>query len=114
MKIVKHTKEELARRQTGLHHLHRPRRRAAGDRNLVTDDHNGIRHLIGEETWANAHLMRSAAQSLAALKAMLGKAHKQKGNDQYPKPIEQAESAIVLAEAGFPTTSDGDDELGFL
>lgn len=74
-------------------------------------DHNGIKHVIGDETWANAYLMRSAAQLLAALEAMLGKAYKQNWNDQYPEVIEQAQGAIALAKAGYPSTSDGDDDL---
>jgi hypothetical protein len=77
-------------------------------------DHNGIKHVIGEETWANAYLMRSAPQLLAALEAMLGKAHKQNWNDQYPELIEQAESAIALAKAGYPSIPDGDDNLEWL
>ncbi|MEG5263278.1 hypothetical protein TRP66_03115 [Pseudomonas sp. JDS28PS106] len=74
-------------------------------------DHNGIKHVIGEETWANAYLMRSAPQLLATLKEMLGKAYKQNWNDHYPELIEQAEKVVALAKAGYPSECDGDEEI---
>lgn len=79
--------------------------------NLGAMDHNGIKWVIGEETWANAYLLRSAPELLAALEAMLGKARKQNWNDQYPEVVEQAEKAIAVAKAGYPTTFEGDGDL---
>ena len=80
-----------------------------GIANLIPIDHNGMKHVIGDETWANAYLMRTAPQLLAALEAMLGKAYKQGWNDQYPELVEQAEQVIALAKAGTPT--DCGDEM---
>lgn len=74
-------------------------------------DHNGIKHVIGDETWSNAYLMRSAPQLLAALEEMLGKAYKQNWNDQYPQLVEQAEQVIKLAKAGYPGVCDGDEVM---
>lgn len=76
---------------------------------LAPMDHNGMKYVIGDETWANAYLMRTAPQLLETLEAMLGKAYKQGWNDQYPELVEQAEQVIALAKAGTPT--DCGDEL---
>jgi hypothetical protein len=72
-------------------------------------DHNGIKYVIGDESWANAYLMRTAPQLLKSLEAMLDKAYKQNWNDQYPELVKQAEEAIALAKAGTP--SDAGDEF---
>ena len=72
-------------------------------------DHNGIKHVIGDESWANAYLMRTAPQLLKSLEAMLAKAYKQNWNDQYPELLKQAEEVIALAKAGTP--SDVGDEF---
>ena len=74
---------------------------------LVAMDHNGIKYVIGDETWANAYLIRTAPQMLAMLKEMMDKAYKQNWNDQYPELMEKAEKVLVLATAGTP---DYDDE----
>lgn len=76
---------------------------------IAAIDHNGIKHVIGEESWANAYLMRTAPQMLKCLEDMLGKAYKQNWNDQYPELIEQAEKVVALAKAGYPSTCDGDE-----
>lgn len=68
--------------------------------NLGAMDHNGIKWFIGEETWANAYLMRSAPQMLKALEQILGKAYKQNWNDQYPELLAEVERVIALAKAG--------------
>lgn len=60
-------------------------------------DHNGIKWMIGDETWANAHLMRSAPQLLAALDQLLAKAYKQNWNDHYPELLAAAEAAVAKA-----------------
>ncbi|WP_236424513.1 hypothetical protein, partial [Pseudomonas syringae] len=73
-------------------------------------DHNGIKHLIGEESWANAYLMRTAPELLKALEAMLAKAYKQNWNDQYPELLEQAEKVIALAKAGSAPGDGGESE----
>jgi len=72
-------------------------------------DHNGIKWIIGEETWANAYLMRTAPQLLVVLEQMLGKAYKQNWNDQYPELLEQAEKVVALAKAG--SANQGDECL---
>lgn len=72
-------------------------------------DHNGIKYVIGDESWANAYLMRTAPQLLKSLEAMLAKAYKQNWNDQYPELLKQAEEVIALAKAGTP--SDSGDEV---
>lgn len=77
--------------------------------NLGAMDHNGIKYFIGDESWANAYLIRTAPQLLKALEDMLGKAYKQNWNDQYPELVEQAEKVIALAKAGTP--SDDEDFL---
>jgi hypothetical protein len=82
--------------------------------NLGAMDHNGIKWVIGEETWANAYLLRSAPELLASLEAMIAKARKQNWNDQYPEVVEQAAKAIAAAKAGYPAVSDGDDELEWI
>jgi hypothetical protein len=76
--------------------------------NLGAMDHNGIKYCIGDESWANAYLMRTAPQLLKALEAMLSKAYKQNWNDQYPELVKQAEEVIALAKAGTPS-HDGDE-----
>lgn len=76
--------------------------------NLGAMDHNGIKYVIGDESWANAYLMRTAPQLLKSLEAMLAKAHKQNWNDQYPELVKQAEEVIALAKAGTPS-HDGDE-----
>lgn len=77
--------------------------------NLGAMDHNGIKYCIGDESWANAYLIRTAPQLLKALEDMLGKAYKQNWNDQYPELIEQTEKVVALAKAGTP--SDDEDFL---
>ncbi|MGN9498046.1 hypothetical protein [Pseudomonas syringae] len=71
-------------------------------------DHNGIKHVVGEETWSNAYLMRTAPQLLEALEAML-EAHKQGWVDRLPKLVLQAEHVIALAKAGYPSVCDGEE-----
>jgi hypothetical protein len=71
-------------------------------------DHNGIKYVIGDESWANAYLMRTAPQLLKSLEAMLEKAYKQNWNDQYPELVKQSEEVIALAKAGTPS-HDGDE-----
>lgn len=78
---------------------------------IVAMDHNGIKHCIGEESWANAYLMRTAPQMLHALEAMLAKAYKQNWNDHYPELLEQVESVVLLAKAGTPSVDDGDEDF---
>lgn len=74
-------------------------------------DHNGIKHFIGDETWANAYLMRSAPQLLKALEALVAKAYKQNWNDLYPEQLVLAEKAIADAK-GKCACSGGDvDEV---
>lgn len=80
-----------------------------GIANLGAMDFNGIKWVIGEETWANAYLMRTAPQLLAMLEQVLAKAYKQNWNDQYPELIEQAEKVIALAKAG--SANQGDECL---
>ncbi|MEE4662825.1 hypothetical protein V2L09_02685 [Pseudomonas alliivorans] len=72
-------------------------------------DHNGIKHVIGEETWSNAYLMRTAPQLLDALEAML-EAHKQGWVDRLPKLALQAEHVIALAKAGSSPGDGGESE----
>jgi len=71
-------------------------------------DHNGIKFVIGDESWANAYLMRTAPQLLKALEAMLEKAYKHNWSDQYPELLKQAEEVIALAKAGTPSC-DGEE-----
>jgi len=77
--------------------------------NLGAMDHNGVKYVIGDETWANAYLIRTAPQMLAMLKELMAKAHKQNWNDQYPELLERAEKVLALATAGTPT--DDEEEL---
>lgn len=72
-------------------------------------DHNGVKYVISDETWANAYLMRTAPQMLAMLEELMAKAYKQNWNDQYPELLERAEKVLALAKAGTPT--DDEDEL---
>lgn len=71
-------------------------------------DHNGIKFVIGDESWANAYLMRTAPQLLSMIEELMAKAYKQNWNDQYPELMEKAEKVLSLATAGTP--SDFDDE----
>jgi hypothetical protein len=77
-----------------------------GVANLSPIDHNGIKHVIGDETWANAYLIRTAPQMLEMLKELMAKAYKQNWNDQYPELLEKAEKVLALATAGTPTCDD--------
>lgn len=70
-------------------------------------DHNGIKYVIGEETWANAYLLRTAPQLLKALEAMLATAKKQNWNDEYPGLIAETEKVLALAKAGSANQGDG-------
>lgn len=63
-------------------------------------DHNGIKWVIGAESWANAYLMRSAPELLAAVEQLLAKAYKQNWNDHYPELLEQAVAAVAKARGG--------------
>ena len=74
--------------------------------NLGAMDHNGIKYVIGDETWANAYLIRTAPQMLSMLKELMGKAYKQNWNDQYPKLMDRAEKVLELATAGTPAYDD--------
>lgn len=78
--------------------------------NLGAMDHNGIKYVIDDETWANACLMRTAPQMLSMLKELMAKAYKQNWNDQYPELLERAEKVLALATAGTPA-DNGEDEL---
>jgi hypothetical protein len=78
--------------------------------NLGAMDQNGIKFVIGVESWANAYLIRTAPQMLRMIEELLAKAYKQNWNDQYPDLIEKAEKVLALAKAGTPT-DDGEDEL---
>lgn len=69
-------------------------------------DHNGIRYTIGDESWANAYLMRTAPQMLAMLEELMAKAYKQNWNDHYPELLEKAEKVLELAKAGTPSCDD--------
>lgn len=80
-----------------------------GVANLSPIDHNGIKYVIGDETWANAYLIRTAPQMLEMLKELMAKAYKQNWNDQYPELLDKAEKVLALATAGTPT--DDEDEL---
>lgn len=74
-------------------------------------DHNGIKIVIGDESWANAYLIRTAPQMLAMIEELLAKAYKQNWNDQYPELLEKAEKIISLAKAGTPSDFDDEGEL---
>lgn len=69
-------------------------------------DHNGIKYTIGDESWANAYLMRTAPQMLEMLEELMAKAYKQNWNDHYPELLEKAEKVIELARAGTPSCDD--------
>lgn len=72
-------------------------------------DHNGIKYVIGDETRANAYLVRTAPQLFSILEELMAKAYKQNWNDHYPELLEKAEKVLHLAKAGTPT--DSEDEL---
>lgn len=74
-------------------------------------DHNGIKFVIGEESWANAYLIRTAPQMLLMIEELLAKAYKQNWNDQYPELLEKAEKVLALAKAGTPADFDDEGEL---
>lgn len=74
-------------------------------------DHDGMRFMFGEESWANAYLIRTAPQMLAMLEELMAKAYKQNWNDQYPELLERAEKVLALAKAGTPTDFDDEGEL---
>lgn len=74
-------------------------------------DHNGIKFVIGDESWANAYLIRTAPQMLAMLEELMAKAYKQNWNDQYPELMEKAEKVLSLAKAGTPSDFDDEGEL---
>ena len=82
-----------------------------GVANLGAMDHNGIKFVIGDESWANAYLVRTAPQMLYMIEELLAKAYKQNWNDQYPELIEKAEKVLSLAKAGTPTDFDDEGEL---
>jgi len=72
-------------------------------------DHNGVKYVIGDETWANAYLMRTAPQMLAMLEELVAKAYKLNWNDPYTDVLARAEKVLELAKAGTPT--DDEEEL---
>lgn len=74
-------------------------------------DHNGIKFVIAEESWANAYLIRTAPQMLAMLEELMAKAYKQNWNDHYPELVERAEKVVALAKAGTPSDFDDEAEL---
>lgn len=82
-----------------------------GVANLGAMDHNGVKFVIGDESWANAYLIRTAPQMLAMLEELMAKAYKQNWNDQYPELLDKAEKVIALAKAGTPTDFDDEGEL---
>jgi hypothetical protein len=82
-----------------------------GVASLGAMDHNGIKFVIGDESWANAYLIRTAPQMLAMLEELMAKAYKQNWNDQYPELLDKAEKVIALAKAGTPTDFDDEGEL---
>lgn len=59
------------------------------------DDRGG--YYLGDEFKANARLIASAPDLLAALEALLGKAYKQNFNDSYPEILDACETAIAKA-----------------
>lgn len=74
-------------------------------------DHNGIKHFIGEESWANAYLMRTAPQMLAMLEELVAKAYKLSWYDPHSDVLDRAEKVITLAKAGTPPSFDDEGEL---
>ncbi|QAY85380.1 hypothetical protein [Pseudomonas arsenicoxydans] len=74
-------------------------------------DHNGIKYVIGDESWANAYMMRTAPQMFEMLEELMAKAYKQNWNDQYPELMEKAEKVLLLAKAGTPQDFDDEGEL---
>lgn len=77
--------------------------------NLGAMDNNGMKYFIGDESWANAYLIRTAPQMLKVLEDLMAKAYKQNWNDHYPELIAEAEKVISLAKAG--TTDDDEFEV---
>ncbi|MFA0920330.1 hypothetical protein ALP73_03137 [Pseudomonas coronafaciens pv. garcae] len=77
---------------------------------ITAMDHNGIKHFIGDQSWANAYLMRTAPELLKALEAILAKAYKQNWNDHSPELLEQAKKVIALAKAGSALGDGGESE----
>lgn len=77
--------------------------------NLGAMDNNGMKYFIGEESWANAYLMRTAPQMLKVLEDLMAKAYKKNWNDHYPELVAEAEKVISLAKAG--TTDDDEFEV---
>lgn len=76
---------------------------------IAAMDHNGIKFVIGEESWANAYLMRTAPQMMLMLEELMAKAYKQNWNDHYPELMAKAEKVLELAKAGTP---DYDEDEG--
>lgn len=74
-------------------------------------DHNGFKWVVGDETWANAYLMRTAPQMLELIQEMLGKAYKQNWNGQYPDLVAKAELVLSLAMAGTPSDDSEEGDL---
>lgn len=74
-------------------------------------DHNGMKWIVGDETWANAYLIRTAPQMFSLINELLGKAYKQNWNDQYPELIEKAEKILALAKAGTPSDDSEEGDL---
>lgn len=69
-------------------------------------DHNGIKYTIGDESWANAYLMRTAPQMLAMLEELVVKALKLNWSDPHSDVLDRAEKVIALAKAGTPSCDD--------
>lgn len=76
---------------------------------IAAMDHNGIKFVIGEESWANAYLMRTAPQMMLMLEELMAKAYKQNWSDHYPELMVKAEKVLELAKAGTP---DYDEDEG--
>lgn len=74
-------------------------------------DHNGFKWVVGDETWANAYLMRTAPQMLDLIEELMAKAYKQNWNDQYPELIAKAEEILELAKAGTPKDDSDEGDL---
>jgi hypothetical protein len=74
--------------------------------NLGAMDHNGVKYVIGDETWSNAYLIRTAPQMLAMLEEVVAKAYKLNWNDPYTDVLARAEKVLALATAGTPAYDD--------